>query len=205
MSNLKIAQERQILTLAKPLLKKLYGDFVVDLSQTDRPDAAIKVLQPRKQVDRTGASFSIGVEITTVDQQEPLAYFNGARSELQAVDITISKSYIYDGAIKKTDKYKEYAEVKAFREIILICFSQVLGVHDPFFTQCVVGWTGFLLHKASFPFEKVIFVDLKANEARVVYDVRKPVLTPPSVACETQVVRGVTDFEALLDNSISIG
>lgn len=204
MPNLKIAQERQILTRVKPLLKKLYGDFVVDVSQTDRPDAAIKVLKPRKQVDQTGAPFSVGIEITTVDQSEPLAYFNGARSELETVDIVISKSYIYEGAIKKINKYQEYAEASTFREIILICFSQVLGVHDPFFKQCVAGWSGFLLQKAAFPFEKVIFVDLKANEASVIYDVRKAVLAPPSVDCETKVVRGITDFDALMANTITM-
>lgn len=204
MSQTKFVQERYVLKLAKPLLKKLYGQFEVDFSQSDRPDAAIWVTRPRKQVEYTGRAFSVGIEITTVDQEEPLAYINGAHpvsteETENSINIVIPKTYVYDGALKKQNKYEEYAQGNTFKEIILVCFSQVLGVNDPFFKQCVAGWTAYLLTKVAFPFEKVLFVDIKEGIAVQVYDSRRPVWQPPTAECETQVVCGVTDFHRFID------
>lgn len=204
MSQAKFAQERYVLKLAQPLLKKLYGEFEVDPSQSDRPDAAIWVCRPRKQVESTGRAFSVGIEITTVDKEEPLAYINGAHalthSEIESsIDIVIPKTYVYDGVLKKQNKYKEYAEGNTFKEIILVCFSQVLRISDPFFKQCVAGWSAYLLTKAAFPFEKVVFVDMKEGTAVQVYDSQRPIWQPPTAECATQVVRGVTDFYHFVD------
>lgn len=63
----KIANERQVLNLALPLIREIYGEFDTDNDQVDSPDAAI-VLNANSKI--------IGIEITSVDLPEVKAYFN---------------------------------------------------------------------------------------------------------------------------------
>ena len=121
----KLENERRVLDLSLPLLKKMYGEIKVDPRQMDRPDAAIEVVKPRKQVSRDRKPFSVGIEITTIDTAESLAYFNDKKHgkdilarqidgimesgshdvrPFKSMDVDILKSCIYDAAIKKTDK-----------------------------------------------------------------------------------------------------
>lgn len=185
---------------AEPLLEKLYGKFSVDEAQTDRPDAAIVVERPRKCFGAKANPFRVGIEITTVDKGEDLAYLkdekygrakviaqtmetlkNGVDSStpIKSVEVEIKDSYIYDGAIRKAEKYQGYLESGTFREIILLCFSDVVCTDTDFFNEHLKGCTNHLLSKAQFPFDAVVFVSLRRGNPVRVYRKSDPLLVPP--------------------------
>lgn len=195
-------QERYVLGLAKPLIYNLYGEFDIIEDQVDKPDAAIYVKKPKKTFGRKRIPFNVGIEITTVDKENLLAYLNDkkfGRDKIiaQITDLTerglsakqpnkkitqeISPSYIYDGAIKKLHNYSDYAHSGSFREIILLCFSDVVCLRGKTSADNLSEHTNFLLSKEQFPYDKVLFVGLRDGEAVRVYDKRKPLLkAPPS-------------------------
>jgi hypothetical protein len=194
-------QEEHVLELTKPLLEKLYGRFSVDSDQKDKPDAAITVYKPHKRFGRNASPFRVGIEITTVDKAQDLAYLNDkkhGRDEIiaQTIDalengidsgipikkttIEIADSFIYDGAIPKKDKYQSYVESGAYREIILLCFSDLVETESPLFKEQLQGWTNHLLSKTQFPFDAVVFVNLRRGNPVRVYKKRDPLLAAPA-------------------------
>lgn len=68
--------EIHVLELSRSLLHKLYGGYNVDKSQIDRPDAAINVKKPHKKFGKARVPFRVGIEITTCDKGDDLAYLN---------------------------------------------------------------------------------------------------------------------------------
>ncbi|WP_442774347.1 hypothetical protein [Sphaerotilus montanus] len=194
-------QEEYVLKLAEPLFEKLYGKFSVDPAQTDRPDAAITVNKPHKRFGRNAGSFRVGIEITTVDKGQDLAYLkdekygrdkviaqmmdaleNGIDSgkPIKKAAIEITDSYIYDGAIRKKDKYQGYFESGTYREIILLCFSEMVATETTFFETQLQGWTNHLLSKAKFPFDMVVFASLRGGKPVRVYRKCDPLFAPPA-------------------------
>lgn len=213
----KRAQEERVLKLAKPLLEKLYGKFSVDQDQTDRPDAAIVVDKPRKCFGIKAKPFRVGIEITTVDKGEDLAYLNDEKhgrdkaiaqtmetlnngidssTPIKSVEVEITDSYIYDGAIRKAEKYQGYLESGTYRQIILLCFSDVVSTDTDFFNEHLQDCTNHLLSKVQFPFDAVVFVSLRRGNPVRVYRKSDPLLVPPPpsnyLRYSETIVRGPT-------------
>lgn len=193
--------EEYVLKLAEPLLEKLYGKFSFDPAQTDRPDAAIDVYKPHKRFGRKAWPFRVGIEITTVDKRYDLAYLNDekygrdmviaqTRSVLEdgldsarpikRAEINIPDSYIYDGAISKKQKYQGYTESGTYREIILLCFSDVVSTDTALFKEHLEESTDYLLSNEQFPFDVVVFVSLRQGNPARVYRKSNPRLAPPA-------------------------
>lgn len=192
--------EEHVLGLARPLLHKLYGGFCVDKEQTDKPDAAIYVKKPHKKFGRNRHPFKIGVEITTVDKEKYLAYLKDEKfgkdkinkqvedllqhgidgnEPHKKIDLPINEAFIYDGIIKKKDKYLDYLNSDLFREMILICFSEAICLEGPLSQDGIMDWTDFYLSKKRFPFDKVLFVSLRENKSVILYDKNSPRLKQP--------------------------
>ena len=197
--------EECVLKLAEPLLEKLYGKFTVDPDQTDRPDAAISVHRPHKRFGNKAGPFRVGIEITTVDKGRDLAYLNDEKHRwdkviaqrmdtlengidsdkpIKKAEIEITDSYIYDGAIRKKDKYRGYFESGTYREIILLCFSDFvsLATDTAFFEEYLRHWTNHLLSKAEFPFDAVVFASFRRGHPVRVYRKSDPLLVPPALS-----------------------
>lgn len=193
--------EERVLKLAEPLFEKLYGKFSVDTTQTDRPDAAITVYKPHKRFGGKAEAFRVGIEITTVDKGQDLAYLNDAKYDrdkviaqtmdvlenslesgkpIKKAEIEITDSYIYDGAIRKREKYQGYFESGTYREIILLCFSDLVATDTVFFKEHLLCCTDHLLSKAQFPFDAVVFASLQCGNPVRVYRKSDPLLVPPA-------------------------
>lgn len=193
--------EEHVVKLAEPLFEKLYGKFFVDQAQTDRPDAAITVHKPHKRLGGKAGSFRVGIEVTTVDKGQDLAYLNDEKygrnkvlaqtmdalkngldsgKPIKKAEIEITDSYIYDGAIRKKEKYQGYFESGTYREIILLCFSDKVATDTVFFKEHLQGCTDYLLSKAQFPFDAVVFASLKHGNPVRVYRKSDPLLVPPA-------------------------
>lgn len=199
----KSEEERYVLELANPILSDIYGDFDVDENQTDSPDAAIFL--------SGGVRKKIGIEITSVDKQEIQQYLNDEKitkpiitQQLDAlqldgshssqptkkISIPFPKEYIFDGVIKKKDKYSRYIELGDYDEMIVVAFSSQLQTDHEHFKDYHKLWTGHLLGKNSFPFDKVIFVSLNTRDAVVVYDKDLPRINAPQADSDKEL--GIT-------------
>jgi len=186
----KIENERLVLEAASTLLKDLYGQFTVDPSQTDKPDAAIDVAEPKKR---------IGIEITSVDDEKAKAYLNDEkhgldveRQQVEAflrdgsyttaprkkIDIDVHAKYIYKGAVKKLDYYNGYTASGTFDEVILLCFSDYISP-DLTARLGIIEWTNYFLSIDKFPYDKVIYASVEDQKAVVVYERHKPLLRKP--------------------------
>ncbi|RAI70861.1 hypothetical protein DOZ80_10350 [Pseudomonas fluorescens] len=186
----KIADERAVLEAASSLLRDLYGHFEIDLTQEDKPDAAIDASEPKKR---------IGIEITSVDDQKAKAYLNDEKfgrdivrqqvedfqrdgsystAPRKKIDIDIHAKYIYKGAAKKLDYYKGYAASGAFDEVILLCYSDYISP-DLSAKLGIIEWTKFFLSADDFPYDKVIYASVEDQKAAVVYERSKPLRQKP--------------------------
>lgn len=193
--------EEHVLKLAEPLFEKLYGKFSIDPAQMDRPDAAITVYKPHKRFGRNVGPFRVGIEITTVDKGADLAYLNDEKygrekvvaqamstlkncldsgKPIKKAEIEITDSYIYDGAIRKKDKYQSYIESGTYREIILLCFSEVIATDTAYFKEHLHGCTNYLLSMARFPFDVLVFTSLRCGNPVRIYQKMDPFLVPPA-------------------------
>lgn len=190
----KLEHENFVFECAVKTLEDIYGSFSRDLSQTDRPDAAIvlKNFQPQK---------SIGIEITSCDSFENKLYFNDRKfskkiESQQIVDclngisstrplkkdsIAFPKNYIYKSIHDKSSKYKGYKKSKKYNEVILLVTSDFLDGAYPHFLTYIAPWTNYLLSNLRFPFDKVIFVCLTTHENYVIYDKKKPTARHPEI------------------------
>lgn len=200
MQDMKRETELTVLNAAKELLGKIYGKFDVDESQKDRPDAAIEVTNPVK-VKHGRASFNVGIEITTVDPLDYLAYFNDTKhgSSLVAEKInkaiesgenidqsvkykptSIPDNYISSRLIdNKLSKYAEYMGEGKYREIALLCFSELVNIESDIFCKGLKQWTDYNLSSTEFPYDVVVFVDLQSHRAERIYEKKKPMGTVP--------------------------
>ncbi len=200
MSSKKIVSERAVLDRATPLLSQLYGNYTVDESQKDRPDAAIYLSKPPQRFGTPSKSVRIGVEITTVDSQIFLAYWNDKKhgrdlvnaqiedalergidgtAPIKKMEVPTTKSMIFDGVKGKGGLYSEYMKQGNFHEMVLLCFSEVIRTDQWYFKDGVLHWTDYLLSEARFPFNKVIFVHRYDGNAVQIYDKRSPRRKPP--------------------------
>ncbi len=189
----KIDEERYILKLAIPLLKDIYGDFYVDKEQVDNPDAAIILKKYVKQ--------KIGIEITSIDKKDVKQYFNDkkiikeveqeqlknlqnkeySRSPTRKCSIPFPKEYIYDGVIKKTEKYTNYTNSDNYDEIIILVSSSYLNLNYKYFEDYHKPWTQFLLSKNKFPFDKVIFVCNETKNSTIIYNKNLSKIDKPKI------------------------
>ncbi|KGT97554.1 hypothetical protein [Dickeya fangzhongdai] len=186
----KIEYENHIFELSGGFLNSLYGGFKRDVTQNDKPDAAIIL---------DGEEGSIGIEITTVDNYEDKQYFNDKKFskdlEDESIDNCISGvvperpiksssipmeyNYIYKAIEGKARKYKSYKSGKKFKEVILLISSDYLDLNYKHFGSYLIPWTNHLLSKVKFPFEKVIFACGMTGGCVMIYDKNKPKLTSP--------------------------
>lgn len=177
----KVDKERQILKLATPILKEIYGSFDIDLKQKDSPDAAIYL--------DGDVIKKVGIEITTVDKQEVQQYLNDKKitkhitsqksnpfetydkhgsQPIKKISTCLPKEYIFEGVIKKKNNYSRYMKSNDYDEMIIVAFSSYLQTDHQHFEYYKL-WTDFLLSESLFPFNKVIFVCSQA-EGAIVYD-----------------------------------
>lgn len=177
--------ENYVFLTAVPILKEIYGEFIKDEDQKDRPDAAIFVNDNK---DR------IGIEITTATSFEELQYFNdkkygnekdaeirneviqtGERSDLRALKKYSNKKpydFIVNGIKAKKDKYKSYKS-QGFKEVALLVYEDFA---DRAISEYHKNWTNFLLSRKNFPFNKVIYV---GKNSCILYDRNKHKKTMP--------------------------
>ncbi|OCG79623.1 hypothetical protein [Gilliamella sp. Occ4-3] len=177
----KIEFERYLLNIAVPVLKKIYGDFKIDESQKDKPDAAI-ILKNNKRV---------GIEIITAEPEEVKKSLNGTKSAtklaaekffkeghnsvlVNRVDVNHNEEYILIAAKNKIGKYQAYKSTNKFDEIILIVASNFLNTRYEYFKKCHIPITQSKLYEAKFPYNKLIYVYFQNNpkfdEAILIYD-----------------------------------
>lgn len=199
MENKKRNLELAALDSATDLLKRIYGIFEINPSQVDKPDAEIKITKPKK-IKYGTTPFSVGVEITTVDPQDYLEYFNETKHSkaiieektMQAIEsqqnigqsskymsTKVPADFISSQATRKSGKYSGYMNAGGYREVALICFSEMLSTKDRIFNGGLKQWTDYYLSSEGFPFDVVIFVDLRSRDAVRIYDKKRPLLVPP--------------------------
>lgn len=190
----KLNKERNILSLAEPILERIYGKFTVDEKQFDSPDAAI--------ITDKGILKKIGIEITSVDKQDAQQYLNDERiarevkskqiksllsdgeysnQPTKKLEIHFPYNYIYDGVIKKSNKYDKYVNSGDYHEIIIIAFSEYLTTDLIHFEDYYIPHTDYLLSKKSFPFSKVIFVSIRNRKSVLIYDRDNPCETAQEI------------------------
>ena len=198
----KVDRERYILELATPLLSRLYGEFEIISEQLDRPDAAIIIKK---------SNIKIGIEITSIDKKKDQEYLNNKKiaSEVKGqqvenllsdgsyssrpikkVSISFPCDYIFEGVVKKVEKYRSYSESGEYGEMLVLAFSSYLSVDHETFNDYHKPWTNFLLSEQVFPFDKVIFVDERTRKAVVIYDKASPLQETPLVDSEKEA--GIT-------------
>jgi len=185
----KIAKERHILILAKPILVELYENFNIIDEQKDNPDAAIELASNEK----------IGIEITSIDPQKIQQYFRDTKFErdvkfqeleqisqgkhsnkpTKKLSIPLPNTYICDGVKKKQEKYLQYMKSGNYKDIILIAFGEYLGINENFISY-YKPWTQYFLTKKSFSFDKVIYVCEKSGNSILVFDKNLPYQEKPS-------------------------
>lgn len=190
----KIAAERSILELSLPVLKEIYGNFEIDANQQDKPDAAIILGS-----EVAGKKIRVGIEITSIDKQEDLQYFNdekimrpvlqnqintllesGAYSQQpnKRSTVLINDTYMLDGLVKKEGKFESYAQSDEYKEIIILAFSDCFGISNPYFAA-LAEWTDYFLSQRKFIFDRVIFVSSSPEGALEIYDKSKPRINKP--------------------------
>ncbi|WP_146230376.1 hypothetical protein [Pseudomonas sp. LB-090624] len=197
----KIKLEQAVLERAHSLLLRLYGAYSVDESQKDRPDAAINVARPHKRFGRDRKPIKVGIEITTVDPKEYLAYFNDKRfgqdlvnaqfeaSLKDGVDperinkymkVPILDTFIYDGIKGKAEAHEAYKFSGSYGEIILLCYTDILNSDSAFIKRGLLEWSNYHASQSNYPFDKVLFLAKGSDSAIKVYDRRTPMrLQPP--------------------------
>ncbi len=177
----KIEFERYLLNIAVPVLKEIYGDFKIDESQKDKPDAAI-ILKNNKRV---------GIEIVTAETEDVKKKLNGIKSAkklaekksfeegqdavlVNKVNVIHNEEYISTAAKNKIEKYQTYKATNNFDDIILIVASNFLNTRYEDFKKCHIPITQSKLYEAKFPYDKLIYVyfqnDPKFDEAILIYD-----------------------------------
>ncbi|MGP6463479.1 hypothetical protein [Pantoea agglomerans] len=186
----KVQQENDIFNNAIDYLTEIYGDFERVVEQQDRPDAAIKL---------KSSDYTIGIEITTVDSERELEYFNDRKHSINDLAEDIErclrgeipetpfkklatdrpKHSLFEAINKKTSKFKEYKKNGNFNELIILTFSDYIGVDESYFKPFLVPWTYYLLSRSDFPYTKVIFVDRETKECVLLYDKKRKMNMPP--------------------------
>jgi hypothetical protein len=201
----KIEKEAYILSLAKPLLLELYGEYTIVTEQKDKPDAAIEIKN-----DGT----IIGIEITSVDKEEHHKYLNDEKitseialqqiknlledgsysnKPIKRLPVSLPFDYIFEGVIKKSQKYQSYADFRNYEEILILAFSSHLNAGGSVFNEYHKPWTNFLLSEEGFPFDKVIFVSDNTRKTAIVYNKASPLRVSPLSDSATEA--GVTAFK----------
>lgn len=186
----KVQKENDIFNNAIDYLTEIYGDFERVVEQQDRPDAAIKL---------KSSDYTIGIEITTVDNERELEYFNDRKHSVndRAKDIERClrgeipvnpfkklamdrpKHSLFEALNKKTSKFKEYKKNGNFNELIILTFSDYIGIDESYFRPFLVPWTYHLLSRSDFPYSKVIFVSREKKECVLLYDKKRKMNMPP--------------------------
>lgn len=189
----KCEKERQILDLAIPLLEKLYGEFEIDETQIDRPDAAIILKKNEQNVESHGEHKKIGIEITSVDKPDDLQYLNDEKITRDVIldqinglelgvfslqsnkktSIEVSNTYVSEAVLKKLSKYNSYHETGNYTELIILAFSEYLEINAEF-EYYQEPWANYWLSENDFPFDKVIFVYQRKVGAKLIYDKENP-------------------------------
>ncbi len=175
-------EENEILESSLLLLKEIYGNFSIDKEQIDRPDKAI-ILEKN--------NAKIGIEITCIDNKDVLKYFNDEKitnkilnEQLSNIDgsyeycenpvkklsIPYPHTYIYDGVIKKEEKFSDYQKSDNYEEIIILAFTNYLKLENVKGIDYFTEWTQYLLSKEHFLFNKVILLCNETKKSFIVYD-----------------------------------
>ncbi|WP_156329588.1 hypothetical protein [Pseudomonas sp. 250J] len=186
-------EESESLVLAKATetLKAIYKDFDIDPDQKDKPDKAIILKKPPARFGKKRTTqVKIGIEVTTVDPNGYLSYMSNRKRDQEAIvkqidDVmetgeptnplkkittTIYDSWLYEGLIAKKEKHESYAIDRKFEELILLCHSDIISVKKLRSDKILLEHTQHLLKKDDFPFDKVIFVDSRENDAIQIYN-----------------------------------
>lgn len=206
----KFEDERNILKMAAPFLEELYGQFKEDVNQTDKPDAAITLTNADSNL-----SMQIGIEITSIDRHADQQYLNDekftqkiiikqlddliqngsySKQPLKKISIDFDRKYIFDGVVKKSGKYENYAANNKYHEIIVLAFSDHMTMDNEYFDEYHRPWARYLLSQCNFPFDKVIFVCKKKRAAALIFDKKNPRSDAPEV--DTEKEQGITKIQS---------
>lgn len=188
----KLELENRVFDQARERLTSLYGDFDKLLEQTDRPDAAIRVVR--------NPQVLIGVEITSADKKEVKQYFNDEKHSIVEMQEQIEKciggvsperpfkktsisfeyDYIFRSIISKSMRFNSYNEDGKYKEIILLVTSDYLSSTYSHFYDYILPWTNYLLSSAKFPFGKVLFICNETSKGIVIYNKKKKCSKKPN-------------------------
>ncbi|EPK5522600.1 TPA: hypothetical protein L9X91_001655 [Klebsiella pneumoniae] len=191
----KLTKERNVLKIASSYLKEVYGNFEVDSSQTDNPDAALILEDDDKK-------RIIGIEITSIDKSIDNQYWNdekshrGIRNEqmnkciegrtpdnpLKSLNVEVGRTFIASRVVEiKGSKYKQYISGERFEHVILLVTSQFISATFRYFKSYLVPWTNYLLSNLRFPYQKVIFVCVESGGCVLLYDALNPSKRQPRI------------------------
>lgn len=176
---LQMLEENTIFSSVIPVLQKYYPNSSPLLEHTDKPDKIIVVNNKK-----------IGVEITQIDSESHLAYFNPIhRSEKEfrkSIDedtpsTLIKKNFFYPekelktilkNIFKKSQLYKKYKKGSVLQDCVLIIYSQRFGIKNECF-NAMFSHLERILKKKNCPFRYIFFCSsglYKNDGCSLVYD-----------------------------------
>lgn len=193
--------EEEILKLAEHNLRGIYGDYDICKTQKDKPDKAIILSKPKPKLIRGWFKDpKVGIEITTADPREYLAYYNDRKSDrevihaqieealttrtapqkpLKKIDNVMHRDWIFKGIEDKASKHQSYVEKGEFLELVLLCYSDIIDTTNYIYYDGLKEWTKYLLGQENFPFDRVLFIGGN-NVFEQVYKKSKKTKTQPS-------------------------
>ena len=193
--------EEDILNLAASNLRAIYRDYAVCKKQKDKPDKAIILSKPHPKLVRGWFKEpKVGIEITTADPQEYLAYMSDKKSDreilhaqmeeaiatrtapqnpMKSIDNKVFHDWIYKGIKEKAKKHQNYANTGEFLELVLLCYSDVISTNTLEYKEGLKDWTDYLLGQSNFPFDRVLFVD-RENLCEQIYKKSKKAKNKPT-------------------------
>ena len=157
-------REENSAQIVAQIAHKVVESIFADKEQIDRPDKAI-ILEKN--------NAKIGIEITCIDNKDVLKYFNDEKitnkilnEQLSNIDgsyeycenpvkklsIPYPHTYIYDGVIKKEEKFSDYQKSDNYEEIIILAFTNYLKLENVKGIDYFTEWTQYLLSKEHFLF-----------------------------------------------------
>ncbi|CRM47031.1 hypothetical protein [Pseudomonas sp. 25 R 14] len=172
--------EQAILDLAAPNLEGIYRAYTVCEIQKDKPDRAIILSRPHSKLIRGWLKESkVGIEITTADPREHLAYINDRKADREKIHTQIEEAistrtapkrpmkkienlmrpnWIFEGIKDKANKYQTYVESGSFVELVLLCYSDIIATTNKIYLDGLKDWTEYFLSESNFPFDRVLFI-----------------------------------------------
>lgn len=159
-----IKEEDEIFSSVEPILKRHYPCSELLLEHTDKPDKIILV----------NTKVRIGVEITQIDSESHLSYFNPIHRTEKEFHLSIDENTpstlikkdtfnpkeeiktIIKSINKKSEFYNRYKRDAEIKDCILVIYSQRFCVNDGYFSS-MFSHIERRLHDKKCPFRYIFF------------------------------------------------